>query len=429
MPDTLPLAKSRRRILIVIALISGLILSAVIFTTLHIFDAILEDKKVAVTNRMNLLKNLIESDTQADYRGFIRSLLRAYQASINKMPLGPMEYALVGRLDDRLVFLLRGRGDPDAKRHPVFFYLLEEDGSPQFLASDNVITPALIKAMDGKSGVVEGKVETRGEFVICYSPLEVEIGRLALMVGLPLGPVKKAMMKQAVFILLLSLVLIAVGGWIFLRLNPMLAELSHSQEMTIQMLGDASHHKDTDTGWHVERMADYSAAIGRAMKLPAKQVLVLKLAARMHDLGKVGTPDKILKKPAKLNLEEWKVMREHSSVGAEIMAKGDTPLFEMAREIALGHHEKWDGSGYPNNKKGEEIPLVSRITAVADVFDALTMKRPYKEAWPEEKAFAVIQEDSGSHFAPEVVAAFMGIKEEILAIKDHWDKKERMAGQ
>ena len=126
-------------------------------------------------------------------------------------------------------------------------------------------------------------------------------------------------------------------------------------------------------------------------------------AAPMHDVGKIGIPDKILLKPGKLNSEEWKIMKTHSTIGGEIFSEGKSRIMKMSQSIALTHHEKWDGSGYPDGLMGEDIPLEGRIVAVADVFDALISERPYKEAWPVDKAVALIEMESGKHFDPQVV--------------------------
>lgn len=189
----------------------------------------------------------------------------------------------------------------------------------------------------------------------------------------------------------------------------------------IRMLGEAGHYNDTDTGEHIWRMAGYSAAIARAAGWPAQQIEILELAAPMHDTGKIGIPDEILKAPRKLTAEEWQIMKTHSKIGSDILSKSANPVFAMAAEIALGHHEKWDGSGYPQGLSGEKIPESARIVAIADVFDALTMKRPYKEAWPIEKALNVIQKDAGSHFDPRLSSLFLEIQPEILVIKAKWD--------
>ena len=429
MKKTLPLARKQNRKTVIIFILALLILSAISFSSWQVYRTILDYNGVNLSNRVQLLKLILESKHHRDPIDFAKEVLKAYQASINQVPEGVVESAMVGTKDDRIVVLLRGRGDPNAERHPRLFYLLDKQGQPLYLPQGHIMHSVMQRALQGKSGVMEVSTVERGSFQVAYAPLTLNNIHLGLAIGTPLEPLKKAMLEQFVFILLMGVFIIAGGAWLFLRLNPLLAELTRSQEVNIQMLGEASHYKDTDTGWHVERMAEYSVAIGKAMNLPAKQIMMLGLAARMHDLGKVGTPDDVLKKPGKLDDDEWVIMRRHSQVGAQIMADGDTPLFEMAKAIAQGHHEKWDGSGYPDGVVGKDIPLVARITAVADVFDALTMKRPYKDPWPLEKALAVIQQDAGSHFDPEVVQAFLSVQEEILAIKERWEKKEQEASR
>jgi len=141
----------------------------------------------------------------------------------------------------------------------------------------------------------------------------------------------------------------------------------------------------------------------------------------MHDTGKIGIPGAILRKPGKLDAEEWTVMQTHTTIGYRILSQSDAPVFRLAAEVALRHHEKWDGSGYPDGLAGTAIPESARIVAIADVFDALTTKRPYKEAWPIERAVATIQEGAGTHFEPRLVALFETVLPEILDIKEHWD--------
>ena len=143
-------------------------------------------------------------------------------------------------------------------------------------------------------------------------------------------------------------------------------------------------------------------------------------AAPMHDIGKIGIPDNILLKPGKLEPEEWEIMKTHAQIGADILSGDDSPLLNMASVIALTHHEKWDGSGYPNGLKGEKIPLVGRITALADVFDALTSERPYKNAWPVEEAVSWIKEQSGQHFEAALVEHFLTIMDSIIEIKEQY---------
>ncbi|WP_239061125.1 HD domain-containing phosphohydrolase [Desulfovibrio sp. JC022] len=207
------------------------------------------------------------------------------------------------------------------------------------------------------------------------------------------------------------------------RINRQVLEIRNSQEDAVFMLGTAGHYNDDDTGVHIWRMADYSKALAKAVLWPVEQQRMIQLAASMHDTGKIGIPDAILKKPGKLTEAEWVEMRKHSELGHRILSLSSCPLFQMAAEIALHHHERWDGSGYPHNLKGEEIPEVARIVAVADVFDALTSSRPYKEAWPVEKAFEYIA-DSKGHFEPRLAETFLSISDRILEIKEYWAADE-----
>ena len=202
-------------------------------------------------------------------------------------------------------------------------------------------------------------------------------------------------------------------------------ELQESQKAAIYMLGDAGHYNDTDTGAHIWRMAAYARALAQAAEWPTEQATMLELSSPMHDTGKLGISDAVLKAPRKLTVEEFEYMKTHTTIGAHILQKSHTPLFVMAASIALNHHERWDGTGYPHGLAGEQIPQEARITAIADVFDALTMKRPYKEPWPLEKAFAVLQKDAGSHFDPKLVTLFLQIKDEIVRIKEQWDEKDQ----
>ena len=197
-------------------------------------------------------------------------------------------------------------------------------------------------------------------------------------------------------------------------------ELNETRLQIIQRLGRAAEYKDNETGMHVLRMSYYSRAIARALDLPSAEVETLLHAAPMHDIGKIGIPDHILLKPGKLDDSEWALMREHPQIGAGILGKHASPLLETARIVALTHHERWDGSGYPHRLQGEQIPLVGRIVALADVFDALTTERPYKKAWPVEQALATIRSERGRHFDPRIADAFFGVVPEILRIQQQY---------
>jgi putative two-component system response regulator len=199
-----------------------------------------------------------------------------------------------------------------------------------------------------------------------------------------------------------------------------LKQLKEASLETIHRLSLAAEYKDEDTGAHIVRMSHYCAAIASQMGLDEHTVETILYAAPMHDIGKIGIEDKVLLKPGKLDATEWEIMKQHALIGAEILKGSDAEFIKMGEIIARSHHEKFDGSGYPDGLKGTEIPIAGRIAAVADVFDALVSKRPYKEAFSVEKSLSIIQEGRGGHFDPEVVDAFFAIQDEILAIKKQY---------
>lgn len=197
-------------------------------------------------------------------------------------------------------------------------------------------------------------------------------------------------------------------------------ELQETRLEVIHRLGLAAEYRDNETGLHIIRMSKVSAELARAVGLSNDQCELILNSSPMHDIGKLGIPDAVLLKPGKLDAEEWEIMQTHTKIGAEILSGGDTELLEQARIIALTHHEKWDGSGYPEGLKGEAIPLEGRIVALADVFDALTSERPYKKAWPVEKAVEYIKEMSGSQFDPNLVDIFITILPKVQEISDRY---------
>jgi len=195
-------------------------------------------------------------------------------------------------------------------------------------------------------------------------------------------------------------------------------ELERSRRNVIRSLGIAGEYRDYETGTHVLRMSKYCRVLARKVGLPDQFVEDVYLASSLHDLGKIGIPDRILLKPGKLDPDEWEVMKTHASIGAEILKAHQAPVLIMAGRIALSHHEMWDGNGYPNGKKGEDIPIEGRITAICDVFDALSSKRPYKEPWPFDKIKEFIIEKSGSHFDPNLADHFLEIYDEMVNIRE-----------
>jgi putative two-component system response regulator len=200
--------------------------------------------------------------------------------------------------------------------------------------------------------------------------------------------------------------------------------LEQSYRNSIFMLGTAGHYNDTDTGVHIWRMAAYARAFAAASGWKAEDCDTLELAAPMHDTGKIGISESILRKPGPLTAEEWVTMKTHTQIGHNILSKSNAPVFQLAAEVALHHHEKWDGSGYPDGLVGEAIPESAHIVALADVFDALTMRRPYKEPWPVDRVVATVTAGSGKHFNPRLVEIFESILPDILAIKASWDAQE-----
>jgi putative two-component system response regulator len=213
------------------------------------------------------------------------------------------------------------------------------------------------------------------------------------------------------------------------RVRKRTAELSETRLEIIRRLGRAAEFKDNQTGLHVIRMSHYSRLVGESAGMPDDEVEVLLHAAPMHDVGKIGIPDRVLQKPGPLNEQEWELMKRHPEMGAEIIGDHDSDVLRMARLIALTHHERWDGSGYPGGLAGEDIPFVGRIVALADVFDALTTHRPYKEAWPWERAVSYLEEKSGVLFDPALVDAFRRALPAILEHRQEYsdDRAERLA--
>ena len=217
------------------------------------------------------------------------------------------------------------------------------------------------------------------------------------------------------------------------------ASLVTAEKHIVQCLARAAEFRDNDTGRHVIRVGKYASLIARSMNLGENYAQTIEQAAKLHDVGKIGIPDRILLKTGKLDPDEYDTMKSHCSlgshvlvdseeevkvafrshinIGAAILAELDSPLLRMAASIVATHHEKWDGTGYPRKLKGEQIPLEGRITAVADVFDALSMRRPYKPAFPIEKCFEILTKDRGTHFDPDVIDAFLAQSSEAIAIQ------------
>ena len=200
-------------------------------------------------------------------------------------------------------------------------------------------------------------------------------------------------------------------------------EIRRTRLQVVQRLGMAAEYRDEETGNHILRMSHISALLARSIGWSEAKCELMLLASPMHDIGKIGIPDNILLKPGKFEPDEWEIMKTHAVIGGKLLEGDDSNLMQMARSIALSHHEKWDGSGYPNGLAGDGIPLAGRIAALADVFDALTSKRPYKKAWTVEAAVDLIKENSGKQFDPALVETFLEQLPGILEITQRYSEQ------
>ena len=197
-------------------------------------------------------------------------------------------------------------------------------------------------------------------------------------------------------------------------------ELRRTRLQVVQRLGMAAEYRDEETGNHILRMSHTSALLAHTIGWSVGDCELILNASPMHDIGKIGIPDAILLKPGKFEPHEWEIMKSHTIIGERLLGGDDSNLMRMAREIALTHHEKWDGSGYPNGLAGEAIPQAGRIAALADVFDALISDRPYKKAWTVEAAVNLIKENSGKHFEADLVEAFLQVLPGVVEIRERF---------
>ncbi len=207
-----------------------------------------------------------------------------------------------------------------------------------------------------------------------------------------------------------------------------LERVENTQRTAIYMLGQMAESRSRETGNHVRRVAEYCALIGKYLGLPEDEIDLIRLASPMHDAGKVSTPDAILKKPGRLTEDEFLVMQQHAQAGYDVLSTSAEKIFQVAASIAITHHEKWNGTGYPQGLKETEIPLYGRIVAVADVFDALANDRCYKKAWPLEKVLQLFQEEKSKHFDPVLVDILLNYIDEFVQInviyRDHYETPE-----
>ena len=208
------------------------------------------------------------------------------------------------------------------------------------------------------------------------------------------------------------------------EVNKATLRLKESEHETLQMLGKSAEYKDPETNAHTQRVSHYCKILARAYGLDENLQDIIFYASPFHDLGKIGIPDRILLKPGKLDTDEYEIMKKHSQIGYEILKGSKSKYLKAGGVIAYNHHEKYDGTGYPNGLRGENIPIFGRITAIADVFDALTSTRPYKKAWSVDEAFNLLIEEKNRHFDPILVDLFIKNKEDVMNIHNKFSQEE-----
>lgn len=261
--------------------------------------------------------------------------------------------------------------------------------------------------------------------VMVTTEMQQEVKRQALLLGAtdflskPADPVEmQARLRNLLRLRQAHVALANRAQWLAAEIRAAQEKIIAREREAILVLSRAAEHRDPETGEHLVRMACYTRLIAEALGLPQDRVDILYAAAPMHDVGKIATPDHILLKPGKLTPAEFAVMQEHTVHGHAILNGNGSEVLKVAAEVALHHHERWDGTGYPNRVSGEDIPLSGRIVALADVFDALTSARPYKAAWPLEQARLHVIENKGRHFDPTCVDAFLARWPDVVCVAE-----------
>ena len=207
--------------------------------------------------------------------------------------------------------------------------------------------------------------------------------------------------------------------WLEQEITKKTNELEHREKETLLRLAKAGEFRDEETGDHVIRMSDYACLIARSLNLDHDLCEIIRLAAPMHDIGKIGIPDQILLKPGKLTTREWSIMQTHTQIGYDILRDSTSCYIQTGAVIAYGHHERFDGKGYPQGLSGTDIPIEARIVAVADVFDALRSERPYKQAWSLDRTLDYLEQQRGRHFDPDCIDLFLSNMDQVLNVRSH----------
>lgn len=256
-------------------------------------------------------------------------------------------------------------------------------------------------------------------YVGAYAVVLNELARLITTV-IPIPEAERTRYLQAINKVVFLDMGLATSAYYDTVLNA-IEEMAHELNLSLARAGE---FRDNETGQHIMRMSRMCEALALAIGMEREWAGMLRIASPLHDVGKIGIPDSVLLKPGRLNEDEYKQMQKHPEIGGTIIPEHPAEVIRMARRVSLTHHEKWDGTGYPAGLHGEEIPLEGRIAALCDVYDALVSKRPYKQPWPQEKALDYLRENSGRHFDPKLVDAFLDILPEIDAIQAEFAEAE-----
>jgi len=328
-----------------------------------------------------ILEQVVRSlDERVEVEGFMRPVDAVIWAARHVADLVLVDYMMPGM--DGIEFVQRLRALPGYEHVPIVMVTVHDDRKVRYAALDAGITDFLTKPVDAR----ECLARCRNLLTLRRQHLALEDRRRHL----------EHMVEDAT------------------------REVREREKETLLRLARAGEFRDEETGTHLIRMSRYSGLIAGALSLDAEEAETVELSAPLHDIGKIGIPDQILLKPGKLDAPEWTLMQRHAVIGHDILKGSASKYVRMGALIALGHHEKYDGSGYPNGLEGDHIPVCARIVAVADVYDALTSVRPYKAAWPSAQAMDYVVSQAGKHFDPRMVAAFLGSKDEILKIQSEW---------
>jgi len=337
-----------------------------------------------------ILEQVVRSlDQRVVVEGFARPVDAVVWATRHVADLVLVDYMMPDM--DGIEFVKRLRALPGYEHIPIVMVTVHDDRKVRYAALDAGITDFLTKPVDAR----ECLARCRNLLTLRRQQLALE-DRKRLLEG---------MVEEAT------------------------REVREREKETLLRLARAGEFRDAETGYHLIRMARYSRLVAEAIGLDRDECETIELAAPLHDIGKIGIPDQILLKPDKLDGGEWEVMRRHPVIGHEILKGSASKYVRMGALIALGHHEKYDGSGYPNGLVSDHIVLCARIVAVADVYDALTSERPYKNAWSTEDALQYLRSQRGGHFDPRLVDAFLGMRPEVERVQHEWRDSVKEAGE